>query len=275
MKRNTKYYLLLTIPHIALLIYNLIKNKEKKPIVLYFTSVGFAYLFEIVILNYFKSYRYYPKVFKNNWVDTIFGAITSQAFLVPMTATTMASFRLGWKWRWGATFLYTIIERLFIREHLFKNNWWRTAYTTGSLPFFFWLMEKWSKMREGRFQKWVGHTNIFFFVWVNYTNLYFLLVTVFKKFLFGRNKIWKKYVMHFYLYPPFSIIQSFVIYISIVKGKFVMGVVGAHILDQLLYRLKWIQTRSWSVYCFLPIHIGMYWLGKLFKKYMISGTNGS
>ncbi|GIN85856.1 hypothetical protein J6TS2_22420 [Heyndrickxia sporothermodurans] len=268
MKKNTIPYVALTAVHIILLIFTMIKRKDKKLFGLLFTSIGFAYLFEIIILNLFRSYRYYPKIFKNKWLDTIFGAIVSQAFLVPISATTIAFLRLGWKWIGGITLFYTLTERLFIYKRWFKNNWWHTYYTTLLIPAYFYIMKKWMFLMERKRYQWVGYTNVFFFIWVNYINIYFVLVAVFKKFIFGKRKIIGKYRVHFLIEPPYLILQSMILLIAVIKQKYFIGIGINHLLDQLLYRYRWIQAKRWTVYCFLPIHVIIYLIGKAFNKQM-------
>ncbi|GIN40707.1 hypothetical protein [Heyndrickxia oleronia] len=274
MKKNSLIYAILTFLHIVLVIITFVKKWDKKPWILLFSSIGQAYVFEYVVLNILKSYKYYPKVFSNKWQDTILGAIISQAFTVPIMATALALFQKKWTWSLGATFLYAGIEWLFIRLGLFKKNWWKTIYTLISLPFFFWVVKKWSLLLEGKPEKWTARITVLLTFWVNYMNVNFVLVAISKKFLI-RIKWSKKYYQHFIIAPAYFMIQSVIAYVALLTKKWALGLGTLHVMDQLLYRLNWIKAKRWTVYCMLPLHLTNLLLVKLFKKQMESGQEGT
>lgn len=275
MKKNKIIYALLTLLHLVLLIITFIKKKEKKPWLLFSASVGLAYVFEYFVLNLFRSYIYYPKILKNRRMDSVLGAIVSQAFTLPATATFIAVFRLNWWWKIGFTLFYAGIERLFLYLHLFKRNWWRTSYTLIGLPFYFWLTQKWSYYLWEKPSKWIGYGTLFFTSYINYLNIHFILIAVFKKIIFRKSGNWNKYVQSFIIGPIYGAIQSVVILIVTIKERPLLGLSVLHLLDRLLYRFKWIKTKKWSINYFLPIHICLLLLGRIFKKQIVSGNDAA
>lgn len=266
MKKNRIPYLVLIIVHLALFVVTLIKKKDKKPLLLYFASIGMAYVFEYVVLNIFRGYRYYPKILKRKRLDSVFGAIVSQALTVPVSAIFITCFQLGWGWKIIFALLYTGIEQLFIHLKVFKNRWWKTMYTLVCLPFYFWIVSKWSVYLDQKPRKWIGYLTLFFTFWVNYLNTNFMLVAIFKRFIFKKGWSLHKYYVNFIIAPIYGFIQSIIGLIVTLKGKKIIGLGLLHLVDQLFYRFKLIKMKKWSVYGFLPIHIVMLQIGDMFKQ---------
>ncbi|GIN85857.1 hypothetical protein J6TS2_22430 [Heyndrickxia sporothermodurans] len=266
MKKNTIIYSILTFIHIGLISVTFVKKRKKQPWLLFFTSVGMAYLFEYIVLNILRGYQYFPRVFKNRRIDSSLGAIVSQAFTVPAAATFIALFRLGKWWSIGFTIFYAITEKLFIRLKLFKNNWWKTGYTLTCLPFYFWLVRKWTEYLEQKKYKWINYGTLFFTLWVNLTNVNFILEGIFKKFIFQKKRGRRKYYQNFVIGPIVGGIKSSVAFLSTIMNAPVIGFGLLHLLDRLLYKYKWIRTNSWSVYYFLPFNLGLLVAGRFFNK---------
>ncbi|MEK5520482.1 hypothetical protein [Heyndrickxia sp. FSL W8-0423] len=269
MKKNKIPYLILMIVHLGLFVVTIIKKKDKKPLLLYYSGIGMAYVFEYVVLNIFRGYRYYPKVLKRNRLDSVFGAIVSQALIVLVSAIFITFFQLGWGWKIFFTLLYSGIEQLFIHLKVFKNRWWKTIYTLISLPFYFWLVSKWSIYLDQKPKKWIGYLTLFFTFWVNYLNINFVLVAFLKRIIFKKGWSLRKYYVNFIIAPTYGFIQSIIGVIVTLKNKKLIGLGLLHLVDQLFYRLKLIKMKKWSVYCFLPIHIVLLLVGSIFKQQML------
>jgi hypothetical protein len=143
---KTLPFFILLIIHTALLIYTFCNNKNRKSLfILLLSNIGFAYFFEFFILNLFHSYEYKPKLFKKKYLDNILGAFLSQGVFVPFTSIFISSFGFGWKIKAMFGMYFAIVERIFIKMGIFKNNWWRTIYTVFLIPIYFKIGEYWYK----------------------------------------------------------------------------------------------------------------------------------
>jgi hypothetical protein len=155
MKKYSKYnkvpYIILLIIHVLLLFYTFYKNKDRKTLlVLLLSIIGFANNFEYVILVLFKAYKYIPKIFTKKAFDNILGTIFSQAIYVPSVALFITSFGLGWKVNVLFGIYFALIERLFKRLAIFKNNWWSTFFTLNLIPVYFFISDKWYEHLQKR-----------------------------------------------------------------------------------------------------------------------------
>jgi hypothetical protein len=136
-KNNSVPFVVLLIVHVLILAFTFYKKRDKSYFILLLSNIGFAYLFEYFVLNLFQGYTYKPKILKNRKLDNILGGVFSQAIYIPIIATTITAFRLGWKWKVFFTVYFTLIERLFIYWKIFKKRWWKTFYTFFFLLLFF------------------------------------------------------------------------------------------------------------------------------------------
>lgn len=100
--------------------------------------VGLGYVIEAVIYNLFHSYQYYPKFIKHDhFYDSNMGAIASNALALPVVATFIATLRKNWIWILFFVALFACIEWLFLKLNIYSHNWWRIAFTSMGLPFYF------------------------------------------------------------------------------------------------------------------------------------------
>ncbi len=127
--RNSVPFLILALIHFILLFPLIQKKRNKNTWILLLSNIGFAYLFEYFVLNLFKAYRYKPSVFKKRYFDNIFGAILSQGVFVPIASTFLTVFQKDWKWKACFSLFYFLIEKLFLRLKIYKENWWSPVYT--------------------------------------------------------------------------------------------------------------------------------------------------
>jgi hypothetical protein len=270
MKKKTLPFAILAIIHILLIVYTFTQKKHKTLIVL-FSSIGIAYVFEYFVLNVFKMYRYYPKVFRNGWVDSVFGALLSQSLFVPITATLMVLFHLGWKWRIGAGLAYGLIETVFIKWNIYKNYQWRTVFTITTMPIYFYVVKKWWEALQKKNAKIIPALSVFFYFWVNYTNIYYFLLAFFKKFVFHLGIVKDKYWEHFMLVPLYTFYQSVIGTISTMyscKKTKIGCLILLHISDQLIFKYKIIQSTKRDLYSFIPVHLLIFTFGEYYYKWM-------
>jgi hypothetical protein len=89
-------YLILILISIAVFIFSLWEKRDfKRLFILYLFISGLTYLAEYFIMTWFNSYIYYPRIFKERYLDSIAGAVVSDAFSVPMLTVFVASFLLS------------------------------------------------------------------------------------------------------------------------------------------------------------------------------------
>ncbi|MUK87917.1 hypothetical protein GMD78_05830 [Ornithinibacillus sp. L9] len=123
------YVALLTISLIALVI-AVIKHPTKKRLFqTYFFITGLAYFVDYNILVIFNAYDYHPNLAEHPWLDTTFGSIFSQGISVPIAATIIAGFNLGFITMLLTAFGFMGIEELFRFLGIYEHHWWKTWYT--------------------------------------------------------------------------------------------------------------------------------------------------
>lgn len=172
--QNSKYYLVLIVSHLFLLLYVLYKKKERKTIFFTFLSIaGLAFYFEYP-LYILKAYKYKTNLLKNKEKDNSFGSVLSQGLFVPTIAIFISSFQLGWKIKFLFAMYFMLIERMFIKINIFQNRWWHTIYTMLSIFTYFFISDVWYKeLKKGnKFILKMTQYNTFHII---YMNLLFLL----------------------------------------------------------------------------------------------------
>lgn len=270
MNKKSIPFLILAIPHAIILLYTY-KIKGKKTFGLLTIGIGTAYVFEYFVLNVFKMYWYYPKVFKNKWIDSVFGALLSQAVFVPIAGTVLTLFKLGWKSRIIASLFYGIIERVFIKCRIFENHTWKTIYTVTSMPLYFCVIHKWWEgIKKGNsLYIWVS---ILFCYWINYTNILYFSLALLKKYRFRVKVVRDKYWDHFIIVPMYTLLGGIIGTVSTIylpKPFKMFSLLIMHLIDQVLYRYQLIKPSSKkSLYALIPIHVSMLLIGEAFKKLM-------
>ncbi|WP_409253884.1 hypothetical protein V1502_08300 [Bacillus sp. SCS-153A] len=141
--KNSIPYLMLSMLHISLLFYTLVKKGKQRIIPLLLSNISFAYIFEYFVFNVFKSYRYHPKLLRKRKLDNALGALLSQSVFVPVTATFISAFRLGWGSKLFFTLYFHGIELYFLKQKSYKLFWWKPLYTSLLLPFYYVCSDFW------------------------------------------------------------------------------------------------------------------------------------
>lgn len=140
-KKNSIPFLLLAVVHV-LLYFIFTKRSGKKNIwILLLSNVGMAYLFEYPVLNLFKGYSYKPYILKKRAHDQILGAVFSQAFFVPISATLLTLYQKNRYWKLGSTLIYYGIERCFLHLKIYKAHWWKPYYTVFFMNIYFYVSD--------------------------------------------------------------------------------------------------------------------------------------
>jgi hypothetical protein len=156
-------YLALVLASVAVFVFALYRVRDQKLAALYLTMAGAAYLFELVILVLFDSYRYYPGLLANPYLDSLVGAVASNAFVVPAAAVAAAAFRLRPPGLLLVVAAIVAIEESFLALGIYRHNWWHTGYTAFFLLAGFVLARLWhSLLRQQPPRRFVCFATAFF-----------------------------------------------------------------------------------------------------------------
>jgi hypothetical protein len=268
-KRNNIPYLILLIIHTSLLIYTFYKKKDRRNLfVLLISNIGLAYFFEYIIVILFNGYTYKPNVFKNEYLDNVFGGILSQAIFVPFTTLFITAFNLGWKFKFAISVYFSIVEFLFVGMRIYTHHWWRTRYTLFLLPIYFHISDKWYQHLKQ------ANPSVLFFslnhlIGGTESSLLFIQALRGKikfRFGFGRFHSWHK---HFILVSIYSIIQALFTAWQIRenKGFPIIRILSFRLLsDFILTKMKWLKLDNNKVLNNLPYHLLMTFLSRYFKN---------
>jgi hypothetical protein len=149
--KNSLPFILLSIIHLSLLLFTLYKRRERHTLTLLLSNISFAYIFEYFVFNVFRSYSYNPKIIKKRALDNALGALLSQSIYIPITATFISVFKLGWKWKSITIVYFFVIELIFLKVNSYTLYWWKPIYTSFLLPIYFACSDFWnSNLRSGR-----------------------------------------------------------------------------------------------------------------------------
>ncbi|WP_174735181.1 hypothetical protein [Mesobacillus harenae] len=268
--RNTYPFLLLFIFHASLLAFAFYKKPEKKSLLaLLFSNIGFAYIFEYIVLNLFQAYRYYPKVLKDRQLDNLFGAILSQAIFVPFTSTFLTAFKAGWKTKLLFGLFFTLVEQLFQKIGVYKQNWWKTIFTFILLPIYFVISDKWyDHLKNGT--RFVLFSSLYLCILVTGTTLHYA-GAVLGYFRFGLGSIhsWRE---HFLITPIYAILQAFITIWTVIKGGWrlkVIQILLSSMIDLILNKFKLVKKNFAFPFQNVFLHILMLYVSSLFKDLVI------
>ncbi len=159
---NTIWFILLFVSSIITNIFTLRKtNNPKFALVFLFSVIGLTFVFEAILVLALNAYSYYPKIFKDSYLDIVFGNYFSQISL-SSTALFLAVYNLSFIWYIVCSLIYFLIEEFFIKLGIYEHFWYKSVYTIAG----FILMSVVAKKWYGLAKKW---TNRF----INYISLYF------------------------------------------------------------------------------------------------------
>jgi hypothetical protein len=257
-KRNSIPFALLLIIHTTLLVFTFRKNEDKKKLfVLLMSNIGYAYLFEYIVLNIFKAYTYKPKVMKKPFLDDIVGAILSQAFFVPFTAVFLTSEKIGWVGKLCGGLYFSIVELIFVRLKIFKKHWWKTVYTLILIPIYFKFSDLW-KWGLDRKYKTLKVTSLFLMMMVTEANALFLFAVT-RKFRFGIGKFhtWKE---HFVIVPLYAISTSLMSTILLLRENSwkhkLMALISSIFLNAFFEKIRLLKSKiHWLVLILIRINL--------------------
>ncbi|WP_248925168.1 hypothetical protein [Paenibacillus hamazuiensis] len=138
MSFNAFWYLGLTALSLALLTFMFYKKRNNRTLIQFLVVIEIAYLIEAVIYVFLGSYTYHPKLIKHNaYYDSHMGALASNLITIPVLATFISVFQLGWGWIISCIGFLAAIEWLFVKLQIYTLHWWRIEYTALGLLIYF------------------------------------------------------------------------------------------------------------------------------------------
>ncbi|MFJ8257277.1 hypothetical protein ACIQ4Z_08290 [Peribacillus asahii] len=213
--KNSIPFWLLAVIHLGMFLLVLKRKKQKDTWILLLSNMGFAYLFEYLILNLFHGYRYKPSIMKKRTFDSILGAIFSQAIYVPITATFLTLLNKKWSWKVGFSLFYYCIENLFLQLNIYKVYWWRPIYTLVLLNVYFNISDAFYKALSTQ-KRWAMVIAHYLAIEVvSITLAYVFAVNRYIRFGRGYFHTWTE---HFKIVPFYSLILSFIALITSSKA---------------------------------------------------------
>lgn len=244
--KKKKYpYIILLIIHSALLLFTFAKVKKRKPlVVLLFSNMGIAYLFEYIILSFLHLYQYKPKFFREKFLDDISGAILSQAVYVPFTALFITAFKLNWVVKLGFATYFAFIEKLFIKMGIFKKRGWKTRYTLVLVYFYFHISDVWLRLLE-KGNKIIQKVTIYNMV--QFTGINSLVILEMLNLLsFGRGRFHSMKEQHMMETSYSSIMSAIKTTAAYTENNAVKVVVfiTKNIIDRILRKMKLLKIKS-------------------------------
>lgn len=268
--RNNFYYLGLVIIHIFLLIYVFYKKNNRKTIFLTFLSiVGLAFHFEYP-LYMLKAYKYKTKILKNKDQDNSFGSVLSQAIFVPSAAIFISTFKFGWKIKLLFTMYFVLIERYFLKLHIYNNKWWHTIYTTFFIFVYFFISDAWyNGIKNGN--KIILKLTLYNSFHVTYMNFLFLL-SIFKRFRYQPVLFTTQPWYYHYAFVKFYVVfeTALTIYLLEQKKKWlkILPILIITLTDNYLKKINFLKVKgSYWIY-FFPVKVIAYLFSFLFQKWI-------
>ncbi|TXC86040.1 hypothetical protein FS935_18495 [Metabacillus litoralis] len=242
LNQNSIPFFILMIIHLGMIVNLMIKKKGKIYWFVLLSNIGFAYVFEFIVLNIFQAYKYKPAILKKSALDNIFGAILSQALFIPITATFLTATSVNWFGKLAFTIYFYLIEHLFIKLKVYKLYWWRPRYTFLLLPVAFTISDLMKSALEKN-KKWAGNVVHYLSLVVVSITILFVPATMRKiRYGIGFYHSWKE---HFILAPLYSFYISFVVFMNSEKSGMVQKFKTLLILcftDYLLCYMKILKT---------------------------------
>jgi len=143
------YYTILSVFGIALAIFVIFKSKERMKLLLFFFFAAvLADCGEVLVLVLLNSYKYKPGLFTDPFCEDVFGHILPNSTLWPATAVLVASYSFRYWWIFVITFVYVLLDVLFVRLGIYEHYWWRTWMTGIAIFAYCILMRFWYKRLE-------------------------------------------------------------------------------------------------------------------------------
>ncbi|MCG9969943.1 hypothetical protein L9W92_18265 [Pelotomaculum terephthalicicum JT] len=138
------WYCALAIICVGMTVFILYKKKNLYEFISFFLfAMMTAFIGEMIVLLFLKSYSYKPGVFTDYYAENIFGHIVPNASLWPATALLVVAYSLRCRWIVLITVIFTLLDILFANLGIYQHHWWKTWMTSVVIFFYCILMKIW------------------------------------------------------------------------------------------------------------------------------------
>lgn len=143
---HTIWYLLLGVSSTIQIVYTLYHSKNRcRTFAFFLTVVALPLYFETMVMIFFDAYVYYPKIIRNSSIDPFNDVLTGNLFSqfsVASSALLLTVLQKPFYLNVVVSFLYSLVEELFISLDIYRHHWWSTWMTFVGLLLFF-MISKW------------------------------------------------------------------------------------------------------------------------------------
>lgn len=161
---NTIWFILLFISSIITVVLSLCKaNNKKFTIAFLFSIIGFSFVLEAGLVLALNAYSYYPKIFKDSYLDIIFGNYFSQ-ISVSSTSLLLAIYNLSYIWYCIFGLIYFVIDVIFVKLGIYEHFWYKSIYTFIGFILFSWLVKKWYGIANNPTNRFIYYFSLYFSV---------------------------------------------------------------------------------------------------------------
>ncbi|WP_407312312.1 hypothetical protein [Desulfosporosinus sp. SB140] len=161
---NTIWFILLFLTSIITNVIILKKsNNFKFDLAFLFSIIGLSFIFEAGLVLRLNAYSYYPKIFRDTYLDIIFGNYFSQ-ISVSTTALLLASKNLSFIWYGAFGLIYYFIEVIFLKLGIYEHFWYKSYYTFFGFILFSRIAKKWYKIAKKYTSKFINYITLYFSV---------------------------------------------------------------------------------------------------------------
>ncbi|MFD2670404.1 hypothetical protein [Marinicrinis sediminis] len=277
---NSFWFTLLTIVSYVLFFITLYIKREAILVPLLLGISGLIYVVEYLILVLLNSYTYNPNYLEREYLDNILGSVPSNFVSVPIAATIIAAFRLGWKWIIAIDLMFVAIEIGFLKMEIYFHHWWELAYTATLFPILFLISRYWLHLLRTAQVKWLRWTTVYLMTMSLIVTIDFFLVVFVEPLLFTPGWFedpYKDHIAGSAMYYMFVLTPLFVFTTLrnwIWKGA-AIGVIM--VLDEILVYFKCLEIATfWTHGHFLFLNITLFILLKrLYRWTIVPGANFS
>lgn len=240
--------------------YTLYKRRNQKVFALYLFVAGITYLFEYIVLVLCNAYVYLPKILTDSYFDNILGAVISDAFTIPMSASFVGAFQLNWLWTSVITIIIVGIEELFLKLHIYQHYWWKTSYTGLGVLLAFFMSKKLAIKLKNAPTRFVRGLTLYLTSLFVQANLVFILVAFFHSYFYKIGWFENPTRDHVSFSTAFILLLGLImVFIVVSKISWIWKItllLATSFFDIVLYQLNILHlSANWSIGYFLILRL--------------------
>lgn len=158
---NTIWFLLLFVTSIITIAVTLYKsNNIKFSIAFLFSIIGLSFIFEAILVLGFNAYSYYPKLFRDSYLDIIFGNYFSQ-ISISSTTLLLATFDVSIVWYCLIGLGYFLTDIIFVKLGIYEHFWYKSIYTFFGFMIFSLLVRKWYRIAKKSASSFINYISLY------------------------------------------------------------------------------------------------------------------